>query len=131
MQEDVIRAADFVAFYVPMHTATRLAIRLIDPVRRLNPRAHLCFYGLYAPVNEAYLRELGVETIVGGEFEAALADTIEQLGDKRGKQGDGNGSRATTVPALNFGGASISLDRLNFILPDRAQLPPLRQYAHL
>jgi radical SAM superfamily enzyme YgiQ (UPF0313 family) len=131
MQDDVIRAADVVAFYVPMHTATRLAIRLIDPVRRLNPRAHLCFYGLYAPVNEAYLRELGVETIVGGEFEATLADTIEQLADKRGKESDGNGSRATTVPALHFGSASISLDRLNFILPDRAQLPALRQYAHL
>src|SRR5260370_36682354 len=41
MHEDVIRAAEVVAFYVPMHTATRLAPRLIDPVRRLNARTHL------------------------------------------------------------------------------------------
>ena len=34
LQEDAVRAADVVAFYVPMHTATRLAIRLIEPVRR-------------------------------------------------------------------------------------------------
>src|ERR1700720_4354704 len=79
LQEEAVRAADVVAFYVPMHTATRLAIRLIEPVRRLNPRAHLCFYGLYAPVNEAYLRELGVQTIVGGEFAAVLADAVSRL----------------------------------------------------
>src|SRR5579862_5037232 len=129
LQEEVVRAADVVAFYVPMHTATRLAIRLIDPVRRLNTRAHLCFYGLYAPVNEAYLRRLGVETIIGGEFEAALADTIEQLADRRGRQRDGNGSQVTSSAAE--GHNPISLDRLDFILPDRAQLPPLREYAHL
>jgi radical SAM superfamily enzyme YgiQ (UPF0313 family) len=129
LQEEVVRAADVVAFYVPMHTATRLAIRLIDPVRRLNARAHLCFYGLYAPVNEAYLRRLGVETIIGGEFEAALADAIVQFGDRRGKQRDGNGSQVTSSAAE--GHNPISLDRLDFILPDRAQLPPLREYAHL
>src|ERR1700675_116535 len=83
LQESAVREADFVAFYVPMHTATRLAIQLIEPVRCLNPRAHLCFYGLYAPVNEAYLRELGVETIVGGEFEATLAAAVNRLARQR------------------------------------------------
>jgi hypothetical protein len=109
-----------------MHTATRLAIRLLEPVRRLNPHAHLCFYGLYAPVNEAYLRELGVQSIFGGEFEAALAQTIKRLADERG---DGNGLRANVPPAELR--KPISLERLTFIPPDRSQLPPLRQYAHL
>jgi Radical SAM superfamily len=130
LQEDAVRAADVVAFYVPMHTATRLAIRLIQPVRHLNPRAHLCFYGLYAPVNEAYLRELGVESIFGGEFEAALAETTSRLADKPHKQADGNGSRAT-FPAAEPRNPPISLERLTFIPPDRSQLPPLQQYAHL
>jgi radical SAM superfamily enzyme YgiQ (UPF0313 family) len=132
LQESAIREADFVAFYVPMHTATRLAIRLIEPVRRLNPSAHLCFYGLYAPVNEAYLRELGVETIVGGEFEAILADVISRLARQ---QSNGNGARPTAVPAPvpteELRNSSISLERLNFILPDRSGLPALGQYAHL
>lgn len=128
LQEQAVRAADVVAFYVPMHTATRLAIRLIEPVRRLNPRAHLCFYGLYAPVNEAYLRELGVETILGGEFEAALTDLITRLAHK---ESNGNGSRATAVPAAEPRNPPIFLERLAFIAPDRSQLPPLRQYAHL
>ena len=124
LQENAVRAADLIAFYVPMHTATRLAIRLIEPLRGLNPRAHLCFYGLYAPVNEAYLRELGVQTIVGGEFEAVLADLVTQHGH------NGNGSRAS-ASATSLRNSSITLERLQFIPPQRSQLPPLRQYAHL
>ena len=131
LSEEAVRAADVVAFYVPMHTATRLAIRLIEPIRRLNPDAHLCFYGLYAPVNEAYLRELGVESIIGGEFEAALAATIRQLADKSPSHGNGNGSRTITTSPSETRNATISLERLRFIPPDRSQLPPLRQYAHL
>lgn len=130
LQEDAVGAADVVAFYVPMHTATRLAIRLVEPVRRLNPNAHLCFYGLYAPVNENYLRELGVETIIGGEFEFALAHTIKRLSHKPDQQANGNGSgRVTGVTQLRD--RTISLERLAFITPDRSHLPPLRQYAHL
>ncbi len=126
LNEPAVRAADVVALYVPMHTATRLAIRLIEPIRRLNPHAHLCFYGLYAPVNEAYLRELGVQTIVGGEFEAALADIV--TGVAREKT-NGNASGPRKQPDLHS--AAISLDRLTFIPPDRHGLPRLREYAHL
>lgn len=127
LQEAAVRAADVVAFYVPMHTATRLAIALIEPVRRLNPRAHLCFYGLYAPVNEEHLREMGVEWILGGEFEAALVDTITRLKEKA----DGNGSNTVRGPGAQLSTPPISLERLSFIRPDRTELPPLRHYAHL
>ena len=56
LAEEHVAAADIVAFYVPMHTATRLATPLAERVRRINPQAHLCFYGLYAPVNADFLR---------------------------------------------------------------------------
>src|SRR5271170_6866943 len=80
LNADRVREADLVAFYLPMHTATRLAATVIEKVRRLNPAAHICCYGLYAPLNEAYLREIGATSILGGEFEAgllALADGAE------------------------------------------------------
>ena len=135
LPEEAIRGAGVVAFYVPMHTATRLAIPLIEPVRRLNPRAHLCFYGLYAPVNEVYLRDLGVETILGGEFEGALVELVGQLADgevaasKPQRSGaNKNASKQSTASASR---RAISLERLNFIPPDRSGLPALRQYAHL
>jgi radical SAM superfamily enzyme YgiQ (UPF0313 family) len=143
LQEEAIRAAGVVAFYVPMHTATRLAIPLIEPVRRLNPRAHLCFYGLYAPVNEAYLRDLGVETILGGEFEGALAEMVTRLAhgeaaedkpggsDARANEGSGSNENASKRGKAIASHGAISLERLNFIPPERSGLPPLHQYAHL
>ena len=74
LREEPVRAADFIAFHVPMHTATRLAVEVLPAVQRLNPRAHLCFYGLYAPVNEAYLRSRGAQTIRAGESRGGLGE---------------------------------------------------------
>ncbi len=122
LREAVIRDADLVAFYVPMHTATRLAAELIEPVRALNPRAHICFYGLYASMNEAYLRERGVQTILGGEFEEGLRRLVERMQEKHARA-------PATVGAQTE--ALVSLARQNFIVPDRAGLPPLERYAHL
>src|SRR5487761_520451 len=116
-REEAVRGAVLVAFYVPMHTATRLAVELLDTIRRVNPGGHICFYGLYAPVNEAWLRKLGVRTILGGEFEQGLRDLVKRI--------EGGGSRdAQSEPV-------ISLSRQKFRIPDRAGLVPLEQYARL
>jgi hypothetical protein len=45
--------AGLIAFYLPMHTATRLAAPLIARVRDVNPSARLAAYGLYAPLNSS------------------------------------------------------------------------------
>jgi hypothetical protein len=73
LNESAVRAAGLIAIYLPMHTATRLAAKLVPTLLELNPLAHLCCYGLYAPMNVDYLRTLGVATILGGEFEHELA----------------------------------------------------------
>lgn len=101
--------AEMIAFFLPMHTATRLFLRLVERVRGMNPRARLCAYGLYAPLNAAVLRRAGVDTILGGEFEA---DLVRAAG----------GSLA---------GVHISLERQQFLVPDRSGLPPLGAYAQL
>jgi radical SAM superfamily enzyme YgiQ (UPF0313 family) len=110
-----VRAAHLVAFYLPMHTATRLAAKVIQKVRGLNPAAHVCCYGLYAPLNESYLRSLGVATVLGGEFEPGLLSLLERMAAGAGLQ---------TEPL-------ISLDRLQFRVPLRSGLPPLEKYARL
>ena len=74
-----VREADLIAFHLPMHTATRLAGPVLQRVRQLNPRAHICCYGLYAPLNETHLRGLGAQSIIGGEFEEALAQLADDL----------------------------------------------------
>jgi radical SAM superfamily enzyme YgiQ (UPF0313 family) len=121
LDEAAICAADLIAFYVPMHTATRLAAELIAPVRQMNPRAHICFYGLYAPVNEEYLRGLGVGAILGGEFEEGLASLAARL-----QQGAGNHNGGAEQPE-----PVISLARQKFIVPDRAGMPELAKYARV
>jgi hypothetical protein len=108
IDEEAVRAADAVAFYLPMHTATRLAIPVIERTREINAAAHLCAYGLYAPVNAELLRKLGVRTITGGEFEEALLTLV----------------RPGPAPL-------ISLARQRFLTPDRSGLPALEKYAQL
>lgn len=117
LREGAVRSADFIGFYLPMHTATRLAVRELPRVRRLNPRAHLCFYGLYAPMNETYLRSLGAGTVLGGEFEEGLVAAARALQEP-------DVAPSPSVP-------SISLARQKFLVPERADLPALGRYAHL
>lgn len=116
-EEDIV-AADLIAFYVPMHTATRIAAHVAERVKALNPKAHLCFYGLYAPMNADYLRRLGADTLFGGEFETALLHLVQRLQAKRAQP-------------LEQPEPLISLERQSFLVPDRQGLPPLAQYAHL
>ena len=128
LDEAAVRSADLIGFYVPMHTATRLAIAMLPRVRELNARAHICFYGLYAPVNAAYLRELGVQSILGGEFEEDLARLAEQIGT-----GAPEGAPGVEAEVSGEEGGHLGppLPRLEFITPRRDALPPLREYAHV
>ena len=48
LNERAVREAGLIAFYAPMHTATRLILQLLEPLRRMNSQAHFCAYGLYA-----------------------------------------------------------------------------------
>ncbi len=120
LDEEAIRAADLVAFYIPMHTATRLVVPLIERIRRLNRGAHLACYGLYAPMNEIYLRRLGLDTILGGEYESGLTALVKRL--------SANGSVPHTAGQPE---PTVSLARQMFITPQRSGLPPLSQYAQL
>jgi radical SAM superfamily enzyme YgiQ (UPF0313 family) len=113
----VVRGVDLIAVFLPMHTATRLALPVIDRVRTLNPSAHICAYGLYAPPNADLLRARGVGTILGGEFEADLVALTRGL---------------AAPPALDALDAPVvPLARLSFIAPDRSGLPRLDKYASL
>jgi radical SAM superfamily enzyme YgiQ (UPF0313 family) len=115
LSPDTVASARFVAFYLPMHTATRLALPVINRVRAINPSATICAYGLYAQLNESLLREHGVSVVLGPEAEeelvAAAAGTDRSAEARRAK--------ADQIP------------RLQFIQPDRSGLPQLDRYATL
>src|SRR5439155_23567285 len=116
----LVEEADLIAIYLPMHTATRMALKILGRIKALNPGAHLCFYGLYAPMNAAYLRKLGAHSILGGEFEQGLVQLVKRLADPQ------KGSSRSLQPA-----APISVDKQQFLIPERHGLPSLAHYAHL
>jgi radical SAM superfamily enzyme YgiQ (UPF0313 family) len=119
LNECTVREAGLIAFYAPMHTATRLILQLLEPLRRMNPQAHFCAYGLYATLTAESFAAHGVKSLFGGEFEQALVDLAERL------------SATPAPPSLDSLDSNVSLARLHFQTPDRDGLPPLRSYAHL
>lgn len=112
LDETLICETQLIAIYLPMHTATRLAAKLIPNLREKNPQARICCYGLYAPMNADYLRSLGVEKLIGGEFEMELVNWA---------------SGAASESPSNV----TSTERLQFLVPDRIDLPAIEKYAHL
>jgi len=108
---------------VPMHTALRLGVAIGARVREVNPRAHLCFYGLYATLNADYLLAHGVDSVIGGEIEGQLVELVVRLeaGDERPVAGVGRADAP----------AAAHLARLPFPVPSRAALPSLKKYAQL
>ena len=136
-----VAGAGLVALYLPMHTATRLAAGVIAQVRAAAPGAHLCCYGLYAPLNEPWLRELGVATILGGEFESGLAALYARVAKAAERPKTNDQSIApiqSQLSSLVFDLLSftqpeprISLARQAFLPPDRAALPGLAAYAYV
>jgi radical SAM superfamily enzyme YgiQ (UPF0313 family) len=125
LDPEIVSTSDAVAFFLPMHTATRLAIPVVDRIRTLNPRARLCAYGLYAPLNEALLRSHGIEYILGGEFEDDLAGTLQ------GTAGAAPSLPASPAATTNNGAPRPAVARVTFRVPSRDALPPLSKYASL
>jgi radical SAM superfamily enzyme YgiQ (UPF0313 family) len=118
-----IARAQFIGIAVPMHTALRLGVRVVQSVRALNPTCHICCYGLYASLNAEYLLAHGVNSIIGGEFEAPLVSLIESL--ERELDGEVEGVSRPGHLVAPF------LKRLEFRTPTRYGLPPLARYAQL
>jgi radical SAM superfamily enzyme YgiQ (UPF0313 family) len=109
-----LNAARLVALSVPMHTALALGLKVAERVRRENPRAHLCFFGLYAVLNQGLLRERA-DTVFGPDCDetlVALAGALET---------------GATWPS----GETSGPRRLPVIAPARDALPSLDRYARL
>ncbi len=133
LREDWVRQARLVGISVPMHTALVLGVRAAERVRTLNPACHICFYGLYATLNQAYLlnhdaRIPLADSVIGGEVEAPLLRLAHALRDGPPHEG----------PPLELAGVSVfgrptgpHLSRTPWRVPARDGLRPLEQYAQL
>ena len=100
--------ADRVGIAVPMHTAMRIARRVVSLVRDVAPTTPVCAYGLYAPM----LADVA-DRVLAGETDAALADWVDGADD-------------ANVVVLDRRAASGGGP-----LPARDLLPGLDRYARL
>jgi radical SAM superfamily enzyme YgiQ (UPF0313 family) len=128
LTDDQIGEAGLIAFYLPMHTATRLAAPLITRAGRVNASARLAAYGLYAPLNASWLGEQGV-TVLGPDAEADLLTLAQRQLPTPNFQLPISNSQLPTDNSQSRGPRAES--RRHFIQPDRAGLPPLARYASL
>ncbi|MCU1383373.1 MAG: Radical domain protein [Acidobacteria bacterium] len=127
---------DLIGFHLPMHTATRLAGPVIAAARRENAAARICAFGLYAPLNDEWLRGLGADAIFGGEFEEDLAAWANRTTEKEPQRPQRPQSKDVSVDRSVSAISAVSSDRdvlprIHFLVPDRTGLPPLSKYATL
>ena len=103
LPEDSVKSADRIALYVPMHTATVLAHRLLPKLRAINSTVPIAAYGLYAGMLKGQ-----VDAVLAGEFEQGLVNwTAGEPADQ------------------------VSMARQQFLIPDRVDLPASERYAQL
>lgn len=104
LTDQQVRWADRVAISVPMHTATRIADRVVNAIGTARVGLPIALFGLYAGVGSAE-----VDARLEGEYEPALLSWAagEEVGSVR------------------------YLGRSRFVTPDRSGLPPLSSYARL
>ena len=112
--QDEVAAAALIGFFLPMHTATRLAVPVIRRVREINPSASLCAFGLYSPLNATLLAGLGVTDILGAEFEDDLRRLALGESVPAGPINIPDGARPRPL-----------VPRVDFRVPDRTALQPL------
>jgi radical SAM superfamily enzyme YgiQ (UPF0313 family) len=123
LTDAAISQAKLVCISVPMHTALRLAMRVVEQVKRVNPAAQLCLYGLYATLNADYLFQQGIDYIISGEYEQALLSLARAI-----EAGHTSAIPGVSTPAQM---AAPILSRLPFAQPERKALAPLQRYARL
>jgi radical SAM superfamily enzyme YgiQ (UPF0313 family) len=112
LDESLVAAARLFAVHVPMHAATRLAGPLLSRLRDRRPDVPRAVFGLYAPLNPAWLRRQGATDVLGVEAEPDLVALA-------------NG-QLTHVHRVG-----ADLPRLAFRVPDRSSQAPLAAYAAL
>ena len=108
-----LAAARLVAISVPMHTALVLGRRVAAHVRRANPGAHICVFGMYATLNAALLAS-EADSVLGPDCETQLVELADALA-------------AGTPVAVQARAPGRRLP----LVPDRSGLPPLAKYARL
>ena len=109
LDTDDLDWADRVAFSVPMHTAMRLAMRVVATLKARRPGVPTCLFGLYAGAGGRLPESSTPDAVIAGEYEPALV----------------------AWASGNDPGSPVQLPRGASPTPDRNLLPALSRYSRL
>ena len=83
LDAEKVKRARFIGISVPMHTALRLGVHLLQRISDLNPDVSICMYGLYAELNADYLLSHGVDFCISGETSNQLVALVQSVAEKK------------------------------------------------
>ena len=83
LDTEKVKRAQFIGISVPMHTALRLGVHVLQRIRELNPEVKICMFGLYAELNAEYLLSHDVDFCLSGETSSQLVTLVESLTEKQ------------------------------------------------
>lgn len=109
--------ASVVFVHLGMLTATRIALEALPRIRKRLPDARIGVFGWYAPINEALMRNSGIDAVFGGESDEDMVEYVLNTVDN------------TDHPARHE--ALVNLGRMDYAIPERRGLPGLQSYARL
>jgi radical SAM superfamily enzyme YgiQ (UPF0313 family) len=131
LDPEAVSRAQLIGVYLPMHTATRLALPVLARVRAANPSARLCAFGLYARLNDDLLKASGVHDVFGPEFESDLVDLALAVLDGGGGPRARDEARASGGVKAPGDRSPAVLPKLDFLPPDRTGLLPPSRYSRV
>ena len=95
LDAEKVKHARFIGISVPMHTALRLGVHLLQRIREINPNVSICMYGLYAELNADYLLSHGVDFCISGDASIQLVGLMQSIVEE--KQTEAQGLRPKIV----------------------------------
>ena len=95
LDAEKVKHARFIGISVPMHTALRLGVHLLQRIREINPNVSICMYGLYAELNADYLLSHGVDSCISGDASIQLVGLVQSIVEE--KQTEAQGLRPKIV----------------------------------
>lgn len=116
MQSADVDWCELVGISVPMHTAARLAQAVTADLRARRDALPVCFYGLYAAVDDGAGHDGEPDVRIAGEYEAELVALADSLA--------AGGTTGAEVVRVRVG-------RQHLGVPARDLLAPLGRYAQL
>ncbi|MBT2282486.1 radical SAM protein [Paenibacillus polymyxa] len=125
IEEERFLNQELIAISIPLFDAVQAATELTHIIRRVNPKAHITYFGQHATINASRLAGTYSDSCVCGEWERPLVNLAKYL----------SGDTDCTLDGILIGRDALQgkeihpyMSRDHLSVPTRYMLPPLYKY---